>query len=146
MRIRRLVLPALVVLLGLTIWSAIAHPWAWLYAIGLHPYPASSGTPWTYQLWSGFMPALTVLTLLGSVATLYHLHKCHHDGCWRLGKHRISGTPWCTRHMDSAAPRVTVEQLLETVVGRLDVLIGALTDRREPLSALPAITARCSSA
>jgi hypothetical protein len=132
MRIRRLALLALIALLGLAAWSAVAHPWAWLYAIGLHPYPASSGTPWTYQLWSGFMPALTVLTLLGSVATLYHLHKCHYDACWRLGKHRISGTPWCRRHMDSAGPRVTVEQLLETLVDRMDVLIGELTSRREP--------------
>ena len=64
-----------------------------------------------------------------------HLHKCHYDGCWRLGKHRIDGTPWCSRHKDAAGPQVTVEELLETLVGRLDVLIGELTGRRESLYA-----------
>jgi hypothetical protein len=116
MRISRLVLPALLALLGLAVWSAVAHPWAWLYAIGLQPYPASSGTPWTYRLRSGFMPALTVLTLLGSVTALYHLHQCTYQGCWRLGKHRINGTPWGRRHQDSAGRQATVEQLLVTLL------------------------------
>jgi hypothetical protein len=34
--------------------------------------------------------------------------------------------------MAAAGAQTTVEQLLETLVGRLDVLIGELSGRREP--------------
>ena len=81
---------------ALAAWSAVTHWLAWRFGMGDWPVPP--GTPWTYQLESGFIPALTVLTLLGTVVSLYHLHNCHKDGCWRLGKHKINGTPWCSLH------------------------------------------------
>lgn len=109
---------------GIAAWSIAFHPWAWLYGLGVHPYPASSGTPWTYQLWSGFMPALTVLTLFGSVLSLWRLHNCHHEGCWRLGKHKIDGTPWCSRHQERIRLTETVD--LAAVAGRLDRIIALL--------------------
>ena len=113
---RRLFLPLL--LLGAVGWSVAHHPLAWRFATGTWPVP--SGTPWTYQLESGFVPALTVLTLLGSVLSLYHLHNCHKDGCWRIGKHKINGTPWCSRHQAQARPEKTVTELLERVIELLE--------------------------
>jgi hypothetical protein len=97
---KALLLTAALVLAGALAWSAAAHPWGWLYGLGVHPYPASSSTPWTYQLWSGFLPALTVLSLLGSLAGVWHLHNCHERLCWRLGKHKVGGTPWCSLHRE----------------------------------------------
>lgn len=98
------------------------HPLGARFAIGMWPIPA--GTPWTYQLLSGFVPALTVLTLLGSVLSLYHLHNCHEDRCWRLGKHRVNGTPWCGRHAVNARPERSVEELLEQILARIGGTAG----------------------
>lgn len=109
---------AAVAVLVAAVWSVAYHPWGWLYAIGVHPYPGPQ-TPWTYQLWSGFTPALTVLTLLGSVISLYRMHNCHEPGCWRLGKHKIGGTPWCPEHEGRARPHATVEDLLQQIVDEL---------------------------
>lgn len=106
-------------LAALAAWSAVTHPWGWLYALGVHPYPASSSTPWTYQMWSGIVPALTVLTLFGSLGAAWHLHNCHQDGCWRLGKHRVSGTPWCSRHFTLAVPERTDSDRLEEMISLL---------------------------
>lgn len=94
-------------------WAAAWHTWGLLFGIGVHPYPA--GTPWTYQLWSGFIPALTVLSLLGSLGAAYHLHNCHADRCWRIGKHRVEGTPWCTRHLAQAKAERTAVAVLESI-------------------------------
>lgn len=113
-------------LAGVIVWSIAAHPWGWLYGFGVHPYPESSSTPWTYQLWSGFLPALTVLGLLGSVAAAYHVHNCHQDGCWRIGKHKINGTPWCSRHQGTAAAAALAD---DPLVVRLDRIIALLENR-----------------
>jgi hypothetical protein len=120
MRLRWLAIPALAV--ALAGWSVIAHPWGWLYGLGVHPYPESSDTPWTYQLLSGFVPALTVLTLLGALVSMYHVRNCHKDGCWRIGRHRVSGTPWCNRHVGEARPSVSTEELLTQILAELRVL------------------------
>jgi len=103
-------------------WSAVMHPWAWAFGIGVHPYPA--GTPWTYQLWSGFLPSLTVATVIGSALSLYRLNNCHQDRCWRLGKHRVGGTPWCTRHVGAATPAQTDSELLAEIRDLLARIAG----------------------
>jgi hypothetical protein len=85
---------------GLVIWSAAAHPWGWLYGLGVHPYPASSSTPWTYQLWSGFIPALTVTGLLASAIGLYRHANCHVTRCFRLARYPVAGGQFkvCAKH------------------------------------------------
>jgi hypothetical protein len=83
---------------GLSAYSMVKHWLAWRFGTGTWPVP--QGTGWPYQLESGFVPALTVLTLLGALTSMWHLHNCHSDRCWRLGKHKINGTPWCSKHED----------------------------------------------
>lgn len=126
MRIRRLIPLAV---LGAAAWSIAAHPWGWAFGIGIHPYPGPQ-TPWTYQLYSGFLPALTVATLLGSAASLYHLHNCHQDHCWRIGKHKVDGTPWCGKHHQNA--REQAAATLADVVAKLDIIAGELKRWRSP--------------
>jgi hypothetical protein len=96
MRLRWLAVPAL----AAVAWSIEAHPWGWLYGLGVHPYPASSSTPWSYQLWSGIVPSLTVVTLIGAVVGMYRAHTCHVDVCWRLAKYPAAGGQYrvCRRH------------------------------------------------
>lgn len=97
---------ALAVLTGL-------HPWGAATAIGVHPYPA--GTPWEYQLLSGFVPALTVLSLATLLAGAFRHVNCHQAGCWRIGRHKVDGTPWCGHHHDSARPQCSDNELLAEI-------------------------------
>lgn len=131
---RRLVPLAAVAVIATAAWSVVAHPWGWAYALGVHPYPESSSTPWTYQLWSGFMPALTVLTLFGAVLSVYHVHNCHETGCWRIGKYRLGGSVWCRRHLVSAKPSRTEHEVLEAIESHLASLLDLVreTERNLP--------------
>lgn len=125
MAVKRVLACLGVALSGLALWSAVSHPWGWLYGFGVHPYPESSSTPWTYQMWSGIIPALTILTLFGSLGGAYHLHNCAAERCWRIGKHKVAGTPWCSRHLGQARPSVSTEELLTQILAELRVLRGA---------------------
>jgi hypothetical protein len=107
-------------LLGLCIWSLEAHPWGWAYGIGVHPYPEGSSTPWTYQLLSGFVPALTVVSLLSLLAGAWHHVNCHEAGCLRIGKHKVEGTPWCSRHHEAARETTKQQVTLDAIALRLD--------------------------
>jgi hypothetical protein len=107
---------------GVAVWLSTAHPYGLRFAMGIWPVP--EGTPWTYQFESGFVPALTVLTLLTSVLSLYHIHNCHMDGCWRVGKHRVHGTPWCNRHMGKARPERSESEILLSIEKLLDELVN----------------------
>jgi hypothetical protein len=122
---RWLLLLAAGLLAGAGYWMA-GHPYGDRAALGLWPVP--QGTPWEYQLWSGVLPALTVVTLVGSAASLYRVHNCHASRCWRLGKHKVDGTPWCNLHHEDA--REQASATLNDVVERLDALIGILGARR----------------
>ena len=101
-------------------WLGLDHPYGLRFAMGDWPVPP--GTPWTYQLESGFIPALTVVTLLSGLAALYNLHNCHHEGCWRLGKHKIKGTPWCVSHEDEGRAQETTDDLLRDILDELRLL------------------------
>jgi hypothetical protein len=102
---------------GALTWCGLYHPYGLRFAMGIWPVP--QGTPWTYQLESGFVPALTVLTLLSAVGSLYHLHNCHQDGCWRFGKHRVNGTPYCQHHHHLVRPLRSTEELLTDILAEL---------------------------
>jgi hypothetical protein len=71
------------------IWSIAAYHWGWAFAIGVHPYPA--GTPWTYQLWSGFIPGLAIASLITSVWAYVRSVNCHVHGCLRVGRYPVAG-------------------------------------------------------
>lgn len=103
-----------------------AHPYADRFAIGTWPVP--QGTPWTYQLLSGFIAALAVLSLLGAALGLWHHVNCHEPRCWRLGRHKVSGTPWCDRHHWHARPDRTELEILESIERLLTALAESRTE------------------
>lgn len=75
-----------------------------LWFFGVSPVP--SGTAATYQLWSGFIPALTVLGLSTLIIGAWHHLDCHTNGCLRLARAPVEGTPWktCWRHHPTGKP------------------------------------------
>lgn len=50
-----------------------------------------------YAFWSSFGGDLAYL---GIFVVLYRKINCHTQGCWRIGHHRIDGTPFtvCRKH------------------------------------------------
>lgn len=118
-------------LLGLWVaaltWLAVDHPYGLRFAMGIWPVPP--GTPWTYQLESGFIPALTVLTLLSLVSGAWHHVNCHHRWCPRTGKHKVNGTPWCSLHQGEARPERSDNEVLSSIEAKLDLLLIALKNR-----------------
>lgn len=110
----------LLALAGCLAWLGLYHPLGLRFAMGMWPVP--SGTPWTYQLLSGFLASLTVLSLVGGLLSLYHLRNCHHDGCWRLGKHVVNGSPWCNVHKDTVTPQQTENEILQQLLTEVSLL------------------------
>jgi len=54
----------------------------------------ASGT--TYLFWSGFFGDTVIFAaMLG----LYFKHSCHTGHCWRIARHTVDGSPFCTRHL-----------------------------------------------
>lgn len=118
---------AAVIVCAAAVFAAL-HPLGFAFALGIRPAPA--GTAWTYQLWSGFIPALTVLSLVTLLVGAWRHVVCHQDHCWRIGKHKISGSPWCNRHHESARPEQTTDDLIRELCGRIDTLTGEIRDAR----------------
>lgn len=78
-----------------------------------------------YAAWSGSVPAIeTGLGMSTLITGMWRHVNCHEPRCWRAGKHKVDGTPWCTRHQENA--RAAVVATLADVVTRLDTLIGIL--------------------
>lgn len=48
-----------------------------------------------YGFWSGFVGDLFIF---GTMVTFYKKHNCHQQRCWRVGKHVVDGTPYCSKH------------------------------------------------
>jgi hypothetical protein len=66
-----------------------------------------------YDFWSGFGSDLTELAILGIV---YRKVNCHQNGCWRIGLHKVLGTPYivCKRHHPGLPDgKVTARHILD---------------------------------
>lgn len=70
----------------------------------------TSGTQ--YGFWSGFAGDIFLFT---AVFTWYWHHSCHANGCFRIGLHKVDGTPYtvCRKHHPSMKARgeVTLEHI-----------------------------------
>jgi hypothetical protein len=119
-----LVTLAALVLLGFDI---AGHYLGYRFALGTWPVP--QGTPWTYQFESGFLPALTVITLLSFLSGAWRHVNCHHPRCYRFGRHKIDGTPWCDIHQKEARPDRTEHEVLLAIEKNLADLVKVLQDK-----------------
>jgi hypothetical protein len=73
-----------------------------------------------YAAWSGSVPAMfTLIGLSTIISGIWHGLNCHEPGCWRYGRHKVDGTPWCNAHHEKARPQVTAEELLAQILAEL---------------------------
>lgn len=106
----------------------------------------TNGSSPEYLAWSGWASDIAELTIFGAVAGLWHAHNCHQPGCWRVGKHKVDGSPWCTRHhlraraavaavADTAPPFAAIEskmdKLSEDISDLADAIRSALLQGRK---------------
>ncbi len=64
--------------------------WFFRHVIGIDN---ASGS-W-YLLWSGIFGDVVIF---GAAIGLYKKHNCHEPTCWRIGKHTVDGSPYCSKH------------------------------------------------
>jgi hypothetical protein len=80
--------------------------WAWVvHTMGVD-FMAPYGHWVWYNFWSGFGSLTLLTTCLATPLLLYRKHNCHVAGCWRIGRHKVSGTEYvvCRRHHPNGAP------------------------------------------
>ena len=72
--------------------------------VAFHTGILHAGPDQYYNFWSGFGSDLGEATLISAVGvgvyTGVRRVNCHTKGCWRIGKHRLEGTPYvlCRHH------------------------------------------------
>ena len=67
-----------------------------------------------YALWSGIGSDIGEVAIIGGLFGIYKQHNCHVDGCIRLGRHAVEGTPYvvCRKHHPDVPDHVTAEQVV----------------------------------
>jgi hypothetical protein len=101
-----------IVAIGLGLWMGF-YPEDWQNWLGFSK-AAYFTNGQNYAFTSG--PGPMLLTAAGMstiIGGLWHTHNCHEDGCWKIGRHKVNGTPWCDMHHESARHIKTPEQLIE---------------------------------
>ncbi len=53
-----------------------------------------------YGFFSGIGSDLGEVAIIGAIIAVYRKHNCHVQGCWRISRHAVKGTPWvvCRKH------------------------------------------------
>ena len=78
-------------------WHAVQH---WL---AVHTGSSNEpGSPPNYNFWSGVGSDIGELTIVAGLLAIYRKHVCHEDGCWRISRHVVNGSPWCNKHHGKA--------------------------------------------
>lgn len=102
----RLILAAVLAAAAAGVTLIVTHWLGTLHFLGARPTPV--GTAPMYQLWSGFVPALVIVTLPVGAVTWYYHHTCHaRPSCLRWGKYEAAGGMFrlCHRHHPDLAGR-----------------------------------------
>lgn len=86
-----------------------------LWFLGVYPVP--SGTSAMYQLWSGFIPALAIVSLLGGAWAHFKHINCHVHHCLRLGRYHVGNSLLCRRHHPDPPPRHLTPQAVKQAYG-----------------------------
>jgi hypothetical protein len=74
-----------------------------------------------YDFMSGPGPVwVSALGLSTIITGMAHHVNCHEPGCWRIGKHKVDGTPWCNRHHRNARPEESVGDKLDRIIALLE--------------------------
>ena len=102
--IRKAILTVVIVLVGVGLVLVIIDFDPVRHWFALHTGILNGGPDKYYNFWSGFGSDLGEATLISAVGigvyTGVRKVNCHTRGCWRIGHHRLDGTPYilCRHH------------------------------------------------
>lgn len=98
--------------LAVLVLLAVLHEHGFAHALGVDTQASQQ-----YDFVSGVGPMiLTALSMTTIVSGLWSAHNCHATGCWRIGRHKVKGTPWCNHHHEQARAEDTLEDKLSTLI------------------------------
>ena len=96
-------------------WALVMYEHGWAHFFGIDTQASQN-----YDFVSGVGPMIiTALGFSGMILGLWHSLNCHEPGCLRIGRHKVSGTPWCNIHHEKARPEKSERELLEQIVALL---------------------------
>ena len=88
---------AILILAAIALLTALSFAFPAHVGFALGVYPAPAGTPWTYQLWSGFVPSAIIIAYIVRVIDDAF---CAEEWCFR--KPRGTGADhlrYCKKHL-----------------------------------------------
>jgi hypothetical protein len=113
------------VLTGLGLIFGVVVPQAFIHFFGIDTQQSDN-----YDFFSGSGPVFVALLGFSSLfAGLAHHVNCHEPGCWRVGRHKVNGTPWCNVHHEHARPERSEHELLTSIESQLGELVTLLKGR-----------------
>jgi hypothetical protein len=118
--LRRAVLTILLILVGVGLLFLIIDFDPLRHWFALHTGTLNGGPDKYYNFWSGFGSDLGEATLISAVGigvyTGVRKVNCHTKGCWRIGHHKLDGTPYILcrhHHPDVPTQGASHEHILE---------------------------------
>jgi hypothetical protein len=83
--------------------------WHWLWVHLLQETGTTSSASRSYNFLSGAGSDVGELAIIGGLVQMYRKHVCHVDGCYRLSKHPVAGTPYlaCRKHHPTVPDIIT---------------------------------------
>ena len=112
---------------GLGLVFGVVVPYQFIHFFGIDTQQSDN-----YDFVSGVGPMLiTAVGYGGLIGALVSHVNCHQRGCWRIGRHKVGGTPWCNTHHANARPERSEQELLESIEAKMDALVQALTAGRQ---------------
>jgi hypothetical protein len=110
------------VLLGLGLIFAFVVPYGFIHFFGIDTQQSDN-----YDFFSGPGPVFVTLIGFSSLfAGLVSHVNCHEPGCWRVGRHKVNGTPWCNTHHVNVRPERTEHEILSSIEASLGDLVTLL--------------------
>lgn len=85
--------------------------WHWL----AHHLGTDNGSGGYYLSWSGWGSDIGEAAILGGLVHIYRKHVCHVDGCMRLARHPVVGTPYvvCRLHHPEVPGKITAAHVAD---------------------------------
>jgi hypothetical protein len=121
---KRVIIGAILLIVGgLALWMGL-YPTDWTNWLGFSraDYFVHGQN---YAFASGPGPMfLTAAGMSTIIIGLWHSINCHEEGCYRIGRHKINGTPWCNWHHDNARHHRSLEEIMEEQVLLLRELLA----------------------
>lgn len=108
-----------------TAWALAVYEHGFAHGLGIDTQQSQN-----YDFVSGVGPMIiTAIGYGGLITAVVGKFNCHWSGCWRIGKHHVNGSPWCSLHHTAVRPERSEHELLTSIESQLGELVTLLKGR-----------------